>query len=158
VNSPPINTPPSTWMAIARTESLGPAPGLKVVSRVPSAFNRAIWLRVHPVNRGEIAADENPAAIDGIVGGIDGDGIHGAVGARGIKSAIHGTVIIELGDVVEVLDAVDAGEAAADEDSAIGGVGRRTGKGLGNGIDRIVRARAGVEGFVQTPSYCKRPI
>ena len=45
VKRPPINTLPSGWICTAKTALSGPVPTLKDVSKVPSAFNRARFVR-----------------------------------------------------------------------------------------------------------------
>ena len=40
---------PSGWIALVQIELFAPVPGLKEVSRLPSAFRRAIWFLAVPL-------------------------------------------------------------------------------------------------------------
>ena len=48
VKSPPMRILPSGWMLTAATVLFAPVPGVKVLSRVPSALRRTMRLTVTP--------------------------------------------------------------------------------------------------------------
>ena len=143
VNKPPMTIPPSTY-------GHGPDGVIRPRPGVEGGIQRAVSVQAgdviadDSVHIGEIAADEDASAIDRVVGGVNSDGIDGGIGSDGAEVGINIAVIEQLGDAV-IGGAGDAGETAADENSPVGCVGRRTGKRLRHGINGIVSARAGVE-------------